>query len=181
MNTQPRLNDKGLPIVKKPKAYKLSGAEPGHDGERPQFREVKDFVYVEGQRESVKGPKNVNCDRITWLHNQDEISDRQFEAGQRLERDYEQSQLVPVAASTVLVAAGSNDLQGSPNDAQIDASRRYAKAKAAIGSNWAILELVVIDHLSVGKAGVKLRVHRKVAHGFLNAALNQLADHYRIK
>jgi len=149
----------------------------GYDGNKPEFQPVRDYVYVDGRREPVDGPQNVNTTRIAWLFAHNEIDARQYEAGRRLQKDWHLSLIQPFASS-VLVGAGGSGGNQLPNDAKVAAMKRHGNARAALGYGWAIIELVVHDDITIGKAAAKLHVGEKQAKGMLWLALHILADHY---
>jgi hypothetical protein len=152
---------------------------PGYDGNAPEFRAVKDHIYVDGKRQAVDGPQNVNTTRIDWLHAHDEIDARQFEAARRLYRDWYKSQ-IQTFASAVLVGAGGGGASQLPNDVKVQAMKAHGAALQSLGYGAPIVRLVVEEDLTVGKAAACLRVGEKQAKGMLWLALHMLADHYRL-
>ncbi|MGB8601099.1 MAG: DUF6456 domain-containing protein [Rhizomicrobium sp.] len=151
----------------------------GFDGEPPEFGERKDFVWARGKREVVRSPCNLNTSRISWLYAHKRIERHQFLAAEQLARDWEISLIAPVA-SKVLFEGTSRRGGVLPGDRQVAAMQHHGAARAALGRNWAIVELVVEQNISVEKAGAALQVHPKFALGMLWSALNTLADHYRL-
>jgi hypothetical protein len=157
-----------------------SNMTPGFDGHPPEFVEQRIFTYEKGVRKPMDCPVNINTDRITYLFNHGRIEERQYLAARQLEEDWQLSLIQPAASST----SGGGGHRGGDfaalSDAKIDALRRHGDARAALGMNWAIIELVVEQHLSVEKAASVLRCHRMEAMGALKSALHQLADFYGI-
>lgn len=157
--------------------------KPGHDGEPPRFveargSEIRDPKTGAIVRQGEMTQQNINCDRVTYLFNHDLISNRQYLAAQRLEKDWEKAEIVPIA-STVLVGACSGSPQ-HPNDDKVAAMKRFGDARDALGRWWPIIDKVVIEHKSVEKASAELRIHAKRGIERLDAALFMLADHYKI-
>jgi hypothetical protein len=61
--------------------------------------------------------------------------------------------------------------------ARMNAARAHVGAK---GVGWRILELVVIENLSLEKAAAMMRIHCRGALPALQGALDVLAAHYRL-
>ncbi|HLY04254.1 MAG TPA: hypothetical protein VKR31_00755 [Rhizomicrobium sp.] len=161
------------------KRDKLGHKAPvGHDGDAPESMDARDFpdVDVDGKREPVKGPMNINCDKIEYLYAHGHIELSQAEAARRLHKDWTTAMILPIASSVLVGAGGANEL---PNDAKAAAMKRHGLAVEVLGENWSILELVVQQNKSVEQAASMLRVNRKFAMGCLSAALWSLAAHYK--
>src|SRR5690348_15798315 len=94
-----------LPPEKRSKPYEPAGGEPGYEGNAPQFASTKDFVDANGKREKIDGPTNLNHNRLRMLRAREILDDIQLEAGERLAKDWEVAQIMPVASS-VLVGNG---------------------------------------------------------------------------
>jgi len=178
MNEPARKKYNPLPPEKRLKSYRPPSGEPGHDGEKPEYIPPRDFAGA-GKRK-LDGQLNVNVDRATWLFQHKHIDERQYEAAQRLQYDWERSQISPTA-SNVLVGNGSSGGPQLPQDVKVQAMRRHGAAKAALGMCWRIVELVLHESVSVEKAVGMLRMrNRHFAMGVLWSGLNMLADHYGI-
>lgn len=153
---------------------------PGFDGHPPEFVEQRIFTYEKGARKPTDCPVNINTDRITYLFNHGRLEERQYLAARRLEEDWQLSLILPTASSMCSGGGGRSGDFAALSDAKVDALRRHGDARAALGRNWAIIELVVEQHLSVERAAAALRVNRYEAMGLLKATLHQLADLYKI-
>jgi len=151
--------------------------EPGHDGEKPEFMTAADYpdVYVEGKREPVDGPQNINIDRVEWMFHHGQISQRQAAAARRLEEDWQKALINPVASSVMVGAGGASQL---PNDAKCDAMKRHGAARKALGYDWKLVDLVVHGRLTIVQAARVLKLHHQKASGQFGSALHHLADHY---
>lgn len=159
------------------KVDRLVVREPGHDGEPPIFADSKDFVWVDGQREPVKGPQNLNVDRIEWLFSQGLIEDYHKEAARRFEKDYEMGEIMPVASLILAGAGGRSDFQ--PANKKIDAMQRFQRALKTLGPRAGkLMELVVLHRMSVEKAGAQMGMNAKKAPGAFQIAIDVLAAHY---
>lgn len=151
-------------------------ASPGHDGNKPELVEARDFAENHGKRDVTEVPQNnLNADRIKWLYEHRQIEQRQFDAAVRLQRLWEKSEILPSASSVMVGGGGGNQL---PNDAKVDAMRHHGAAKSELGRDWTIVELVVHRQMTVEKAAGVLHVDRRVATGRLWSALHRLADHF---
>ena len=166
------------PNRKKVADYEATGREPGYDGNPPEFRERRDFVYMNGVREPTLSPENINHSRLKWLKEHKRIEQRQFDAGERLAKDWELSLIQPMASSVLVGNGGSGGSGQLPNDAKKMAMYRHGAAVKHLGRMWPIVELVVHQNKSVEKASAMLHIHQKVGMGQLYAALHFLADHY---
>lgn len=179
MTTAPEAARK-YPPVKRQTPYVASGAEPGHDGEPPVFGIRRDLVEAEGKRDEQESIENVNCTRIAYLYAKHRIEWRQFMAAERLWKDFYDMGQFP-KASNVIVGNGASGGTMGPGDIQVNASRRYHDARRVLeqARNWAVVELVVEEQLSVEKAAAQLHLNVKYAKGCLDCALHMLANHYR--
>ena len=168
-----------LPPEKQSQPYEPLNGTAGHDGNRPEFAIRKDFVYIDGQREATESPENVNHSRVRWLLEHKRITPRMFEAADRHEKDWNTSLMQP-RASSVVVGNGGGNGDMHPNDKKIAAMRRRGDAVTVCGRMYPMVELVVLQNLSVGKASAKLGIHNQAGIIILRVALATLADHFKI-
>ena len=151
----------------------------GYDGNPPEFREARD-IAGKGKRKSELGPQNIRVDRIEWLLAHKRIDLPQHAAGRKLQRDSELAQIGSYAILTeVKGGSGTNRLP----DLKCDAIARVNAARAHVGGKgvgWRILELVVIENISLEKAAATMRIHARGALPALQGALDALAAHYRL-
>ena len=151
----------------------------GYDGNPPEFREARDLAG-KGKRKSELGPQNIRVDRIEWLLAHKRIDLAQHSAGRKLQHDSELAQIGSYAILTdVKGGAGINRLP----DLKCDAIARVNAARAHVGSRgvgWHILELVVIENISLEKAAAMMRIHSRGALPALQGALDALAAHYKL-
>ncbi|MEX0341309.1 MAG: DUF6456 domain-containing protein, partial [Erythrobacter sp.] len=73
---------------------------------------------------------------LTWLHSRGHLTDRQFDAGERLRSDYERAQLAPSVTmrwDPVRVDGGSRDCGLTPSERQLSAKARFDAAMAEAG------------------------------------------------
>lgn len=74
---------------------------------------------------------------LTWLHARGHLSERQFEAGERLRADYERAQLAPGVTmrwDPVRIRGTASDRELHPTERQLAAKARFDGAMAAAGS-----------------------------------------------
>lgn len=132
-------------------------------------------------RRSVK----VNCAEspLTWLHARGHLSDRQFDAGERLRTDWERAQLAPaVTMRWEPVRFGGGERNLSPTERQIAAKERFDAAITAAGTGLSdILWRVVCagDALAVAEKALDWPV--RSGKLVLRIALDRVADFYRIR
>jgi hypothetical protein len=143
----------------------------------------------------ARGPKrpvrsvtvNLAESPLGWLRSRGLVTQRQFDAGERLRADWERSHLAPrvtMAWDSAPVASGRGgaapraDLSG----AQIDARRRFNAAIASAGPGLAdILWRVVCSGEGMREAETALGWPARAGKLVLTFALDRVADHYRIR
>ena len=122
-----------------------------------------------------------------WLFARDLITQRQFDAGERLRADWERAQLSPrvtMAWDAAPAARGRGGSGGQPdlNGAQIDAKRRFNDAVASAGPGLAdILWRIVCDGQGMREAESALGWPARAGKLVLTFALDRVADYYRIR
>lgn len=124
---------------------------------------------------------------LGWLFSRGLVTQRQFDAGERLRADWERAQLSPRVtmswdaapmASGRGGAAGAPDLQG----AQIDAKKRFQTAVDTAGPGLAdILWRVVCAGEGMRDAETALGWPARAGKLVLTLALDRVADYYRIR
>ena len=120
---------------------------------------------------------------LTWLHARGHLSDRLFDAGERLRADYEKAQLGPSVTmrwDPVRIKGGAD--QGlSPTERQLAAKQRFDGALAVAGSGLAdVLWRVVCACESLPQAERALQWPARSGKLVLKLALERVADFYRI-
>ncbi len=156
-------------------------AKIGYDGSPPEFREKRGSEYRDPRtgaiiRVAEMGIENINVDRIKWLLSHKRIEQHQFDAGRRLQGDWEISKLENYAS---LQGGRSGSGTNLLPDVKCDAIQRCGDARKAVGhTGWRILDMVVIQNISLEKCGVILRVRPSSMSTGLQVALDALASHY---
>ena len=119
---------------------------------------------------------------LTWLHARGHLSDRQFEAGERLRADYERAQLAPSVTMSwdpVRSRGGGGDL--SPSERQIAAKARFDAAVASAGPGLAdVLWRVACAGESLPVAEKALAWPVRSGKLVLRLALDRIAEYYRM-
>lgn len=121
---------------------------------------------------------------LTWLHARGHVSARQFEAGERLRRDYEMAALGPRVTMRWDAAPASGGRRGpserlDPGTAQLAARRRFDSAVGSAGPGLAdILWRVVCAGEGLTAAERALGWPSRAAKLVLGFALDRVADHY---
>jgi len=127
---------------------------------------------------------------LGWLVSRGLVSQRQFDAGERLRFDWEQAQLAPrvtIAWDSAPIARGRGGGGGAaplpdPRGAQIDARRRFDSAIAHAGPGLAdILWRIVCAGDGMREAESALGWPARAGKLVLTIALDRIADHYRIR
>ena len=120
---------------------------------------------------------------LTWLHARGHLSDRQFDAGERLRADWERAQLSPgltMRWEPVRVRGGA-DAALSPGERQIAAKDRFDGAIAEAGKGLSdILWRVVCAGEGLPEAERALMWPARSGKLVLGLALDRVADFYRI-
>jgi hypothetical protein len=124
---------------------------------------------------------------LGWLFARGLISQRQYDAGERLRADWERAQLAPrvtMAWDAAPVARGRSGSTVGPDlsAAQIDAKRRFDHAIAHAGRGLAdILWRVVCAGEGMRDAETALGWPARAGKLVLTLALDRIADYYRIR
>jgi len=136
---------------------------------------------------AVRGRRSVTVNLaespLTWLHSRGHLSDRQFDAGERLRADWERAQLAPSVTMRwdVVCAKGSGDGGLTPGERQIAAKARFDAAAAAAGPGLSdILWRVVCAGESLPVAERALSWPVRSGKLVLRLALDRIADFYRL-
>ena len=124
---------------------------------------------------------------LGWLFARGLVTQRQYDAGERLRGDWERGQLAPrvtMAWNSAPVARGRSgsapeiDLSGAP----IDARRRFEAAVASAGPGLSdILWRVVCAGDGMREAESALGWPARAGKLVLTIALDRVADHYRMR
>ena len=150
---------------------------------------VERELTPEGPRRRGTGSKkarnvcvNIAESPLSWLHARGHLSDRQFEAGERLRYDWEQAQLSPnitMRWEAVRVGGGGRGLE--PGERQIAAKQRFNGAIAAAGTGLDdILWRVVCAGDQLPTAEKALAWPARSGKLVLRIALDRVAEFYRI-
>ncbi len=121
---------------------------------------------------------------LTWLHARGHLTDRLFDAGERLRADYERAQLSPSVTMRwdPVRIKGGPDAGLSPTERQMAAKERFDGALAAAGSGLAdVLWRVVCACESLPQAERTLQWPARSGKLVLRLALERVADFYRIR
>ncbi len=161
----------------------------GHDTriltERPLPQDGRDRTHG-----AARAPRTVTVNRaespLGWLHARGHISDRQFDAGEKLRMDWERAQFSPSITMRWDAAplgssrrAASSGLDAS--ERQMAAKQRFEAAVAAIGADLSdIAWRVICAGEGVPTAEKSMGWPVRSGKIVLRIALNRLADFYRL-
>ena len=129
---------------------------------------------------------NIAESPLGWLFARGLVTQRQFDAGERLRMDWERAQLPPrvtMAWDAAPVARGRGGSVSGPDltGAQIDARRRFNAAVESAGPGLSdILWRVVCDGEGMREAESALGWPARAGKLVLTFALDRVADYYRI-
>jgi hypothetical protein len=124
---------------------------------------------------------------LGWLKSRGLVSERQFDAGERLREDWERAQLGPLVtmrwdASPLGGARGGSSRVLDPTQSQIAARQRFDHAVAAAGPGLSdIAWRVICAGEGMRDAEQALGWPARAGKLVLGLALDRLADYYRIK
>jgi len=130
---------------------------------------------------------NLTESPLGWLLARGHVSQRQFDAGERIRLDWERAQLAPhvtMAWDAAPIARSRRGSAGAPdlNGAQIDAKVRFEKAIYNAGPGLAdILWRVVCAGEGMREAETALGWPARAGKLVLTLALDRVADFYRIR
>lgn len=120
---------------------------------------------------------------ITWLHARGHLSDRQFDAGERLRADWERAQMAPSITmrwDPVRVSGGAG-ARLTPGERQIAARERFHGAVDHAGPDLSdVLWRVVCAGEGLPQAEKALGWPVRSGKLVLRIALDRVADFYRI-
>jgi hypothetical protein len=155
--------------------------------ERPLIR---DGQARSGQAKGGRAPRTVTVNMaespLGWLKARGLVTQRQFDAGDRLREDWERAQLSP----SVTMRWDAAPLSGSrraaprlldPTQSQLAAKARFEQAVGAVGPGMSdILWRVICAGEGMRDAEQALGWPARAGKLVLGLALDRLADHYRI-
>lgn len=121
---------------------------------------------------------------LTWLHARGHLSDRQFDAGERLRADWEYAQLSPrmtMRWDPVRISGSGGERGLSATERQLAAKQRFDGAIAQAGSGLSdILWRVVCAGEALVDAEKGLGWPARSGKLVLRLALDRIADFYRM-
>jgi len=142
------------------------------------------------ERERPKPSRSVTVNAVEsplgWLFARGLVSQRQFDAGERLRSDWERAQLAPRVTMAWDAAPVTRGRGGSPDaadltGAQIDAKRRFHEALTRAGPGLGdILWRIVCAGEGMREAESALGWPARAGKLVLTFALDRVADYYRI-
>ena len=124
---------------------------------------------------------------LGWLFSRGLVSQRQYDAGERLRCDWERAQLAPRVtmawdSAPVTRGRGGSSVEPDLTGAQLDAKRRFNAAVAAAGPGLAdILWRIVCAGEGMRDAETALGWPARAGKLVLTFALDRVADYYRIR
>ena len=165
-------------------------------GTRPQARllterRIDGAIAADGPIDSVRPARSVTVNAaespLGWLFARGLVSQRQYDAGERLRSDWERAQLAPRVTMTwdaapVARGRGGSAAAPDPGAAQVDARRRFDAAIESAGAGLSdILWRVVCAGEGMREAEGALGWPARAGKLVLTIALDRIADYYRIR
>jgi hypothetical protein len=163
-----------------------------HRGRLLRERAIADDGDQAGREPSGRRPRrsvtiNISESPLGWLFARGHVTQRQFDAGERLRTDWERGQLAPrvtMAWDSAPVARGRSGTapKADLNGAQLDARRRFEHAIEKSGPGLAdILWRIVCAGEGMREAETALGWPARAGKVVLTLALDRIADYYRIR
>jgi hypothetical protein len=162
-----------------------------HEGRLLSERPIEGEITISGRPKPGPSVRSVTVNLaespLGWLFSRGLISQRQFDAGERLRCDWERAQLPPRVTMAWDSAPVSRSRGGSVfapdlNGAQIDARRRFHDAIASAGPGLSdILWRVVCAGEGMREAESALGWPARAGKLVLTLALDRIAAYYRIR
>lgn len=150
----------------------------GYDGQIPPREMAVRDPDGEGKR-TVTVQRRM--DRLEWLlaHSKDTgIRQHHYEAGRRLQRDWEQSERLAIAQ----ISGGAGGRAGLGNevaDSKIAAAQRFRDAIAMLDDEVRrVVEIMILENRGVPFVVKAVKLHRRAALPMLRSGLGTLAKHY---
>jgi len=144
-------------------------------------------LEIPGARPARSVTFNAAESPLGWLFARGLVTQRQYDAGERLRADWERAQLSPRVtmswdAAPVARGRGGSSLQPDLSGSQIDAKRRFEDAVAAAGPGLSdILWRVVCAGEGMRDAETALGWPARAGKLVLTLALDRVADYYRVR
>lgn len=154
--------------------------------ERPLPRDGQERGKAATRRLARSVQVNMAESPLGWLLARGHVSERQYEAGERLRLDWERAQIAPRVTMAWDAGPAGKGRRGPPDFAaateqQIAAKRRFECAVAHAGSGFSdILWRVVCAGEGMREAERALGWPVRAGKLVLGLALDRLAEHYRI-
>lgn len=130
---------------------------------------------------------NLNESPLGWLVRRGMVTQRQFEAGERLRADYERAQLAPSVTMRWDAAPTAKTARGAPagldpTSSQLAAKQRFAVAIDLVGAGLSdVLWRVVCANEGIAGAERALGWPARSGKVVLGLALDRLADAYQLR
>lgn len=154
-------------------------------------RSIEAGIASDAKSAAGRSSRSVTVDLagspLGWLFSRKLVSQRQFDAGERLRCDWERSQLAPHVTmiwdcAPITRGRGGSAVEPDPCAAQIDARRRFDAAVAAAAPGLAdILWRVVCAGEGMREAETALGWPARAGKLVLALALDRIADYYRVR
>jgi hypothetical protein len=136
---------------------------------------------MRGEQNEKDRVRNIHVDRLEWLLERGMIHPAHHGAGRKLQRDRELACIGGYALPQMAEGARGSSRRMLPNDVQCDAMRRMNAARAHVGPlGFRIVELVVLDGISLREAARRLGEPVPKMPLALRVALDSLASFYRL-
>lgn len=183
MTSEAKKQDEPMPPRKYPavtplEPFRPHGGEAGHNGSALYADEVRD-PDGDGKRQLTTLRR---IDRLLWLHQHHHIAQHQFDAGQKLQEDWQLSKIEIAARNDMSGGRSGGNARSTLSDAKCDAISRLGRALAVLPPEIeSIITLFLLtegEAFSLERCAARVKRHPRAALPLLEAGLSLLSRHY---
>ena len=140
----------------------------------PELRQHHTIIKEDADEHTTRA-KNITQTPLDWYYAHDHITKIQWNAGDRIYRDFTHAGVYPSTVSNYINAIPSGNKQPTMTDNQIDARRRLYEAIDQLEYEG---QLLITHVCCYGKWPYEEGLERRYASQRLRSALDELAIHY---
>jgi len=149
-------------------------AKEGHNGNPPELHHPRD---LDGRGLRELEPQVWRFDVLDRLLKQQTIEPHHFQAGRKLQHDWEMASKIPCCIASQMGGQARGSV--TPADAKLAAAMRYGRAMASLSpAAVELIAAVVIRNEPIIFAARDRKVDHRAFTGAFVVAIDQLAQHY---
>lgn len=168
---------------------RVSAKEPGYDGKAQKLRPPRDRAEWEKKKATIPD-FNVNTDRLEWLMEHGHIDQFQRAAGEKLQKDWVQSEIISYASAG---SGGGGSPKSTLADGKLMAMVRFGTAMSAallwpcradgkplaFRATTVLTRMILEDNWNAEQMAKHWHIRESRVMPILRDALNALVDHYK--